>query len=143
LCRAGLGSSVPDCLLVTQATLCMNGTVMIDTITAMENTIITSLNRHGKRFVQCLVFSKIDIALYLLLNSCERIVIWILTQLSPPRVLIAVVFWHSQEENCHQIKITGTIVHGDILINNKTFFRPNRISGEHGPVDDQWIAGFR
>jgi hypothetical protein len=45
----------------------MNGTVMIETITATENTIITSLNRHGKRLVQCLVFSKIDIALYLLI----------------------------------------------------------------------------
>jgi uncharacterized protein (UPF0212 family) len=39
----------------------MNGTVMIETITATENTIIASLNRHGKRLVQCLVFSKIDI----------------------------------------------------------------------------------
>jgi hypothetical protein len=33
---------------------------MIDAITATENTIMASLKRHGKRFVQCLVFSKID-----------------------------------------------------------------------------------
>jgi hypothetical protein len=121
----------------------MNGTVMIETITATENTIITSLNLQGKRLVQCLVFSKIDISLYLLLNSCERIVIRIVTQLSPPGVLIAVVFWHSQEENCHQIEISGTIVHSDILINNKTFFRPDRISCERDPDDDRRNAGFR
>jgi hypothetical protein len=41
----------------------MNGTVMIDAITATENTINASLNRHGKRLVQCLVFSKIDIVI--------------------------------------------------------------------------------
>ena len=41
----------------------MTGTAAIDTATARENAIITSLNRHGNRLVQCLVFSKIDMAL--------------------------------------------------------------------------------
>jgi hypothetical protein len=50
----------PACLYPVQAVLEMNGTVMIERITAAENTTIASLNRHGKRFVQCLVFSKID-----------------------------------------------------------------------------------
>ena len=53
----------------------MNGTVMIETITATENIIIASLNRHGKRFVQCLVFSKIDIIITSYSIAGERIVI--------------------------------------------------------------------
>jgi hypothetical protein len=38
----------------------MSGTAAMDTATAMENNISASLNRQGKRFVQCLVFSKMD-----------------------------------------------------------------------------------
>lgn len=39
----------------------MTDTAAIDAATAKENTIITSLNRHGKRRVQCFVLSRIDI----------------------------------------------------------------------------------
>jgi hypothetical protein len=40
----------------------MNGTEAIETTMAMEHTISASLNRQGNRFVQCLVFSRIDIS---------------------------------------------------------------------------------
>jgi hypothetical protein len=40
----------------------MNGTAAIEATIITEHTIITSLYRHGKRFVQCFVFSKIDIS---------------------------------------------------------------------------------
>jgi hypothetical protein len=40
----------------------MNGTAAMDATITTEHTISTSLNRHGKRFVQCFVFSKIDIS---------------------------------------------------------------------------------
>src|SRR5512134_577968 len=43
----------------------MNGTAAIDVATATVNTISASLNRQGKRFVQCLVRSKNDIAITL------------------------------------------------------------------------------
>jgi len=36
---------------------------MMQVARASENTIIASLNLHGKRFVQCLVFSNIDIVI--------------------------------------------------------------------------------
>ncbi len=42
----------------------MNGTAAIEATIATEHTISASLNRHGKRLVQCLVFSKIDILIY-------------------------------------------------------------------------------
>ena len=42
----------------------MNGMATADTRIAVLNIIITSLNRHGKRLVQCLVFSNIDIAIF-------------------------------------------------------------------------------
>jgi hypothetical protein len=40
----------------------MNGTAAIEAATATQNTISASLNRHGKRFVQCLVRSKNDMS---------------------------------------------------------------------------------
>jgi hypothetical protein len=40
----------------------MNGTAAMEATMTTEHTISTSLKRHGKRFVQCFVFSKIDIS---------------------------------------------------------------------------------
>jgi len=40
----------------------MKGTTAIVATMATEHIIITSLNLHGKRFVQCFVFSKSDIS---------------------------------------------------------------------------------
>jgi hypothetical protein len=78
--------------VVGQAMLWMNGTVMIDTITATENTINASLNRQGKRLVQCFVFSKIDIVVCLSCNRSEREFIRDPDPgIRPPRVLIAMV----------------------------------------------------
>ena len=49
-------------------TVCvMNGTAAMDATRATEKTISASLNRHGKRFVQCLVRSKKDITITLLM----------------------------------------------------------------------------
>jgi hypothetical protein len=42
----------------------MNGTAAIEATIATEHTISASLKRHGKRLVQCFVFSKIDILIY-------------------------------------------------------------------------------
>ena len=42
----------------------MSGTATADTTIAAVNIIITSLNRQGKRLVQCFVFSNIDIAVF-------------------------------------------------------------------------------
>jgi hypothetical protein len=42
----------------------MNGTAAMEATMTTEHTISTSLNRHGKRFVQCFVFSKIDISVF-------------------------------------------------------------------------------
>ena len=47
----------------------MNGTAAIDTTIATEHTISASLKRHGKRLVQCFVFSKIDIVIYRLVSE--------------------------------------------------------------------------
>jgi hypothetical protein len=51
----------------------MNGTVAIETTMATEHTINASLNRHGKRLVQCFVFSKIDISVLLKKLSMEQL----------------------------------------------------------------------
>jgi hypothetical protein len=40
----------------------MNGTAAMEATMTTEHNISTSLNRHGKRLVQCFVFSKIDIS---------------------------------------------------------------------------------
>jgi len=40
----------------------MYGTAAIEAATAAQNTISASLNRHGNRFVQCLVRSKKDMS---------------------------------------------------------------------------------
>ena len=46
------------------ARLVMIGTAAIEVTIATENTISASLKRQGKRFVQCFVFSKIDITVF-------------------------------------------------------------------------------
>ena len=46
------------------AILEMNGTAAMVATMATEHIIIASLNRHGKRFVQCFVFSNIDISVF-------------------------------------------------------------------------------
>ena len=47
----------------------MNGTAAIEATIATEHTISASLKRHGKRLVQCFVFSKIDILIYRIVSK--------------------------------------------------------------------------
>jgi hypothetical protein len=53
----------------------MNGTAAIVAAMATELIIIASLNRHGKRFVQCFVFSKIDMSVPPIVSVCRGIII--------------------------------------------------------------------
>ena len=47
----------------------MKGTAAIEATIATEHTISANLKRHGKRLVQCFVFSKIDILIYRMVSK--------------------------------------------------------------------------